>query len=101
MYSLNLLGDIVSPFFLLYSLCLFLCQHIMMHFKSSEFNDQIKILRFTLIALVLSIIWLVFNPIWFPQAKLKYDLGRIFLLFVAILAATIAYITYKRKLINR
>lgn len=101
MYYLNLFGEIVIRFFLSNSLCLFLYQHRMMHLKSSDSNDQIKTLRFTLIALILSIIWLVFNPIWFPQAKLKYDLGRIFLLFVALLAATIAYITYKRKLINR
>lgn len=65
---------------------------------SSDSSDQIKILRFTLVALVLSIVWLIFNPIWFPQAKLKYDFGRIFLLFVALLAATIAYLTYKRRL---
>ena len=43
-------------------------------------------------------VWFIFNPIWFPQAELKYDFMRFFLLGVASLATVVTYINYKRKL---
>jgi len=52
------------------------------------------------VALILSIVWFIFNPIWFPQANLKYDYGRIFLLLLAVFAAIIAFNKYKKN-INR
>ena len=69
-----------------------------MFLRSSDLDDQIKTLRWTIVALFLSVVWLAFNPIWFPQAKLEYDFMRIFLIFTALLAAFTAYLTYKRKL---
>lgn len=65
---------------------------------SRSSDPQIDILRFTLIVLILSIVWFIFNPIWFPQAELKYDFSRFFLLGVASLATVVTYRTYKRKL---
>ena len=66
--------------------------------QSTDLDYQIQTLRLTLIALIISIVWLLFNPIWFPQAKLKYDFMRIFLLFVALFAVFTTYIVYKKKL---
>jgi len=65
---------------------------------SSSLDSQIDILRLTLIVLILSMVWFIFNPIWFPQAELKYDFMRFFLLGVASLATVVTYKNYKRKL---
>ena len=65
---------------------------------SSERDSKLNIVRFTLVALILSMVWLVFNPVWFPQAELKYDFMRIFFLGVALLATIIAYLNYRRML---
>lgn len=66
--------------------------------QSTDLDYQIQTLRLTFIALIISIVWLLFNPIWFPQAKLKYDFMRIILLFVALFAVFTTYIVYKKKL---
>ena len=66
--------------------------------KSKKLDDKLNMLRYTLITLFLSVIWLMFNPIWFPQAKLKYDFMRFFLLAVAFLAIIVTYRNYKRIL---
>lgn len=65
---------------------------------SRSSDSPIDILRYTLIALLLSMVWFILNPIWFPQAEFKYDFMRFFLLGVASLAVVVTYITYKRKL---
>ena len=66
--------------------------------RSSDLDDQIKTLGWTIVALFLSVVWLAFNPIWFPQAKLEYDFMRMFLMFTALLGVFTAYLIYKRKL---
>ena len=65
---------------------------------SRSYDSQIDLLRLTIIVLVLSMVWLIFNPIWFPKAELKYDFMRFYLLGVAFVATVVAYIKYKRKL---
>lgn len=65
---------------------------------SRSSDPQIDILRLTLIGLILSMVWFIFNPIWFPKAELKYDFSRFFLFGVASLATVVTYRTYKRKL---
>ncbi len=65
---------------------------------SRSSDPQIDILRLTLIGLIFSMVWFIFNPIWFPKAELKYDFSRFFLLGVASLATVVTYRTYKRKL---
>jgi len=66
--------------------------------RSRSSDPQIEILRLVLIVLILSMVWFIFNPIWFPKAELKYDFSRVFLLGVASLTTVVTYRTYKRKL---
>lgn len=66
--------------------------------RSRSSSDQINALRWIIAALILAIIKFIFDPLWFPQAGLEYDLSRIFILGVAFMAVLTAYILYKREL---
>jgi len=68
---------------------------------SRKSDDGLNTLRFTLVALILSMVWLIFNPIWFPKSELKYDFMRFFLFGVALLATVVTYMNYKRTLRSR
>jgi len=71
--------------------------------KSRKGNSQInldkrdRILRMTLAALILSLSWLIFRPIWFPGENIKYDFFRILLIFTTIVAIITTYIKYIEK----
>lgn len=65
--------------------------------KTIKFEERDKILRWTLVALIFSLCWLLFRPIWFPvKSPIKYDYYRLILLLMVIIATLNTYILYRR-----
>lgn len=62
-----------------------------------DLEQRDKITRWTLAALIFSLCWLVFRPIWFPGENVKYDFFRILLIFTTIVAIITTYIKYAKK----
>lgn len=71
--------------------------------KRGRGNSQLNldkrdvILRWTLAALISSLTWLTFRPIWFKGENIKYDFFRILLIFTTIVAIITTYIKYIEK----
>lgn len=62
------------------------------------YEEKDKIYRYTLGALILSLCWIIFGPVWFSEKKvMQLDAYRLLLIVTVIIAVITTYKAYARN----